>query len=248
MKKALDPPTNLALSNSLRLLEELGAVDCQWKSSKIKKNIKEDEILDVSSELTALGFHLATLPVDPRVGKMMIYGALFGCVDPLLTLAAAMSSRSPFMSPFDMRDQADEARKTFAVAGSDHLTILNAYNQWSDLKKNGNNRAVSSFLKENFLGRFALFQMEDLRKQYHSLLIDIGFLPKKFRLKDMNHVANANSHNIGLIKAVLCAGLYPNIVVAPRSVVASKSKEKNKKKIGEHAFRSHKRVRKSLLT
>ena len=83
----------------------------------------------------------------------MIYGALFDCVDPLLTLAAAMSSRSPFMSPFDMRDQADEARKTFAVAGSDHLTILNAFNQWSELKKNGNNRAVSLFLKENFLGR-----------------------------------------------------------------------------------------------
>ena len=94
----------------------------------------------------------------------------------------------------------------------------------------------------------SLFQMEELRKQYHSLLIDIGFLPKKFRLKDTNHAANVNSQNIGLIKAVLCAGLYPNIVVAPRSVVASNSKEKNKKKVGEHAFRSHKRVRKSLLT
>ncbi|MGK3744609.1 MAG: hypothetical protein ACI90V_011469 [Bacillariaceae sp.] len=243
LKKALDPPTNLAMSNSLKLLEELGAVDCQWKTNR---KIQEDEDLDVTSELTALGFHLATLPVDPRVGKMMIYGALFGCVDPLLTLAASMSSRSPFMSPFDQRDQADEARKTFAVAGSDHLTILNAFNQWSELRQKKGNRLVQSFLKENFLGRLTLFQIEDLRKQFHSLLIDIGFLPKKFQLKDMNHVTNANSQNRGLIKAVLCAGLYPNIIVAPRAVTSStavgggsKFKEKNNKNVGEHSFRSH---------
>lgn len=244
LKKALDPPTNLAMSNSLKLLEELGAVDCHWKTNR---KIDEDENLDVTSELTALGFHLATLPVDPRVGKMMIYGALFGCADPLLTLAAAMSSRSPFMSPFDLRDQADEARKTFAVAGSDHLTILNAFNQWSELRqKKGGNRVVQSFLKDNFLGRLTLFQIEDLRKQFHSLLIDIGFLPKKFQLKDMNHINNTNSQNTGLIKAVLCAGLYPNIIVGPRAVAAStagggggKSKEKNNKNVGEHAFRSH---------
>lgn len=241
------------MSNSLKLLEELGAVDCEWKTrykTKVTEGSKNG--IDVSSELTALGFHLATLPVDPRVGKMMIYGALFGCVDPLLTLAAAMSSRSPFLSPFDQRDQADEARKTFAVSGSDHLTILNAFNQWSELRHTKGQRAVQSFLRENFLGRITLFQMDDLRKQFHSLLIDIGFLPKYFRLKDKNHVANANSHNIGLIKAVLSAGLYPNIIVAPRSVVAGTSnsgggggkfKAKNNKNVGENAFRSHNKVR-----
>jgi len=173
---------------------------------------------------------------------MMIYGALFGCVDPLLTFAAAMSARSPFVSPFDQRDQADEARKTFSVAGSDHLTILNAFNQWSELRRTEGNRVVQSFLKENFLGRLTLFQMEDLRKQFHSLLTDIGFLPKKFRLKDMDHASNTNSQNQGLIKAVLCAGLYPNIIVAPRTVVGTAGgggPPKKGKKVGENAFRSH---------
>ena len=247
LKKALDPPSNLALSNSLRLLEELGAVDCQWKNRKntafssVREREKETEDLDVSSELTALGFHLATLPVDPRVGKMMIYGALFGCVDPLLTFAAAMSARSPFVAPFGQREQADEARKTFSVAGSDHLTILNAFNQWSELRRTSGNRVVNDFLKDNFLGRLTLFQMEDLRKQFHSLLTDIGFLPKKFRLKDLDHACNNNSQNAGLIKAVLCAGLYPNIIVAPRTVVAKpgEAPKKSDKKVGENAFRSH---------
>ncbi len=244
LKKALDPPSNLALSNSLRLLEELGAVDCQWKNQRNQifsstKEKEKEEDLDVTSELTALGFHLATLPVDPRVGKMMIYGALFGCVDPLLTFAAAMSARSPFVSPFEQREQADEARKTFAVAGSDHLTILNAFNQWSELRRTERNSVVNSFLKENYLGRLTLFQMEDLRKQFHSLLIDIGFLPKKFRLKDMDHASNNNSQNQGLIKAILCAGLYPNIIVAPRTVVSKAPPKKSDKKVGENAFRSH---------
>ena len=233
LKKALDPPSNLALSNSLRLLEELGAIDCRWTNkrnlivSSTHEKEKKEEDLDVSSELTALGFHLATLPVDPRVGKMMIYGALFGCIDPLLTFAAAMSARSPFVSPFDQRDQADEARKTFSVAGSDHLTILNAFNQWSELRRTEGNRVVNSFLKENFLGRLTLFQMEDMRKQFHSLLTNIGFLPKKFRLKDMDHSCNNNSQNQGLIKAVLCAGLYPNIIVAPRTVVGNAPPKKS---------------------
>jgi len=247
LKRALDPPTNLALSNSLKLLEQLGAVDCKWQQNqkqlfaetKYEETLKEEANLDVSSELTALGFHLATLPVDPRVGKMMIYGALFGCVDPLLTLAASMSARSPFISPFDQREQADEARKKFSTDGSDHLTILNAFNQWSELRQSKGNRAVQSFLKDNFLGRLTLFQMEDLRKQFHSLLRDIGFLPPNFRLKDMSHSANANSHNVGLLKAVLCAGLYPNIIVAPRSVMSPMPSKPSDKKVGELAFRSH---------
>ncbi|CAN0479835.1 unnamed protein product, partial [Discosporangium mesarthrocarpum] len=51
--------------------------------------------------LTALGFHLATIPVEPRIAKMMLYGAIFDCVNPALTIAATMSSRHPFIAPFD---------------------------------------------------------------------------------------------------------------------------------------------------
>jgi HrpA-like RNA helicase len=170
---------------------------------------------------------------------MMIYGALFGCTDPLLTLAASMSARSPFVSPFDQREQADQARKKFAEGSSDHLTILNAFNQWSELKKSQGNRAVVLFLKENFLGRMTLKQMEDLRKQFHSLLTDIGFLPQNFQLNDKEHAANANSSNKGLLNAALCAGLYPNILVAPKSAVSSAPPKPSDKKMGETALRSH---------
>ena len=72
--------------NSLKLLEGLGAVDCEWGEDDTTTSrpnapstveLTTCEKLQVGSNLTALGFHLATLPVDPRVGKMMIYGKSF---------------------------------------------------------------------------------------------------------------------------------------------------------------------------
>ncbi|KAG7344957.1 ATP-dependent helicase HrpA [Nitzschia inconspicua] len=246
LKKALDPPSDLALSNSLKMLEQLGAIYCHWQQNvrfadpKPADKDSEETSLRVNSELTALGFHLATLPVDPRVGKMIIYSSMLGCVDPLMTLAASMSARSPFVSPFSQREQADEARRKFSdETGSDHLTILNAFNQWTEMRlSKGNNRAVQVFLKDNFLGRLTLFQMEDLRRQFRSLLVDIGFLSSDFRLNDLNHASNANSNNIGLIRAVLCAGLYPNVIVAPKSVISSAPPRPSDKKMGEVPFRS----------
>jgi len=251
LTKAVDPPTALAIRNSLKLLEGLGAVECEWEDDDVPLNRSQQmvgpranetcETLSVSSGLTALGFHLATLPVDPRVGKMMIYGALFGCIDPALTIAAAMSARNPFMSPFDKREEADAARKQFSTLGSDHLTTLTAFDMWRELRRKRGDRAAQGFLRESFLSRLTLFQMEDLRRQFTDLLIDIGFLPKKFRCdlrKDIVYSdgPNKNSQNKELLKAILCAGLYPNILVAPRSLVSGKSD----KKVGECAFSSQK--------
>lgn len=253
LSKALDPPSDLAMSNSLQLLETLGAVECKWAKDPSEfrsRHAKASDTstrtfgeLQVSSELTALGFHLATLPVDPRVGKLIIYGSLLGCVDPAMTIAAGMSARSPFLSPFDQREEADEARRNFAVEGSDHLTVLNAFDQWKELKRRKKgNRIINTFLKENFLGRQTLHQMEDQKKQFTKLLKDIGFLPGSYTSgQDSNSIADINASNSGLIKAVLCAGLYPNIVVAPRTLLPQQGGKKNSQKVGECAFRSQRK-------
>jgi hypothetical protein len=107
-------------------------------------------LAETTAEMTALGFHLATLPVEPRIGKLISYGALFDCVDPALTIAAAaVSSKSPFAAPFGCRELADEARQNFAVDGSDHLTIiLEAFNQYR--------RLISMFYIINFMSLLLL--------------------------------------------------------------------------------------------
>ena len=137
-----------------------------------------------SSYLTALGFHLATLPVEARVGKMLIYGAMFQCLDPCLTIAAILSSRSPFMSPFDKREQADEAKKSFAVQSSDLLTNLNAFGEWKKLRGG----EARQFLHENFLSYQTLNNIEQMKRQFRGLLRDIGF--------QQSVGADMNSHNL----------------------------------------------------
>lgn len=51
---------------------------------------------------------MAYLPVEPRIGKMIIYGVIFRCLDPLLTIAAGLSYKDPFVTPLNFRQQADQ--------------------------------------------------------------------------------------------------------------------------------------------
>jgi HrpA-like RNA helicase len=64
------------------------------------------------------------MPVDVHAGKLLLFGAMLRCVRPVLTLAAALSARSPFLNPIDQRDAASAARRRFAAdLQSDHLTL-----------------------------------------------------------------------------------------------------------------------------
>lgn len=83
--------------------------------------------LDRQENLTPLGHHLAALPVDVRIGKLMLYGAIFGCIDAALTMAACLSYKSPFVSPFGKKEEAMKKKKSFSAGFSDQITTLMAY-------------------------------------------------------------------------------------------------------------------------
>eukprot|EP00939_MAST-03C_sp_MAST-3C-sp1_P003634 g3634.t1 len=91
---AVNPPLPVAINDSLASLRSLNALDP-----------------NNGDALTPLGFHLATLPVSPRIGKMIVYGAIFKCLSPILTIAASLSFRSPFVAPLEKRDEADRAKR-----------------------------------------------------------------------------------------------------------------------------------------
>ena len=223
--KAVDPPTELSIKNALQLLESLGATECNWDLTAAKS---ESNNLAVATSLTALGYHLASLPVHPRVGKLLIYGALFGVFDESSTIAAAMTSRSPFISSFDNRDAADESKRGFA--SDDHISILYAFNQWRELRQK-DGRHAKAFLRDHFLSYIALSNIMQLKKQLEKYMADIGFWSS-------SHRAEYNRHNtsecgdLHLVRAVIAAGLYPNIVIAPKSFSG--------KTAGEVAFRGQK--------
>ncbi|ENN82303.1 hypothetical protein YQE_01321, partial [Dendroctonus ponderosae] len=104
----IEPPIPENITSAIGRLQSVGAID------------KADN-------LTPLGHHLASLPVDVRIGKLMLYGAMFGCVDAALTIAACLSHKNPFVSPFGKRDEAHKKKMTFSAHFSDHITVLIAY-------------------------------------------------------------------------------------------------------------------------
>ena len=241
--QAIEPPPENAIASALRSLTELDAIDA-------------------TDELTPLGHHLAELPVDARLGKMMLYGAMFSCLDPVLTIAAGVGFRSPFVSPMDKRDEADEAKRKLAGAGatSDHLTLVRAYAGWIRAKARGRG-FERDFLAKTFLSQQTLRQISEMRQQYVELLDQIGFLRSGTGLlggkKDDDELddeknaeekstldataapfvpapkpppkrgkgartaaatralaeASVNAGNEPLVRAVICAGLFPNVAL-----------------------------------
>ena len=70
--------------------------------------------------MASAGRNLAQLPVDAKVGKLLVLGASLGCLSPALTIAACLSYKSPFSAPFGQQDAALRAKQGFAAAGATH--------------------------------------------------------------------------------------------------------------------------------
>ncbi|KAK9844162.1 hypothetical protein WJX81_006552 [Elliptochloris bilobata] len=190
----MEPPPHEAVTAALNALTTIGAV------------VRGREAL------TPLGVHLAALPVDVRVGKMLVHAAILGCLDPILTVAAAISSRSPFVSPLERREAADVAKRSFAREQSDHLAVLAAYQDWREARADGR-AAERAFCTDSFLSVRALEGIADLRRQFQQLLAEAGFLGGgRGRGRGCGwEAADAHAENMRLVKAVLVAGLYPNV-------------------------------------
>ena len=108
----------------------LGAACRIWQQVReAVQTLSELQALEGAQEtLTPLGHHLACLPCDVRIGKMLLFACMLRCLQPVLVIAAGLSVRSPFLTPFDKRDAAKQARCSFAAATrSDHLALLRAY-------------------------------------------------------------------------------------------------------------------------
>ncbi|KAK7905216.1 hypothetical protein WMY93_017823 [Mugilogobius chulae] len=189
LQKSLDPPSEKAVNLAIKNLTDLTA-------------------LDRSENLTALGIHLAHLPVEPHIGKLILFGALLGCLDPILTIAASLSFKDPFFIPLGKEKMADMRRKTLSRnSKSDHLTIVNAFKGWEEAKHRGA-RYEREFCWDNFLSANTLQMLHNMKGQFAEHLLHAGFVSSK---DPKDPKSNVNSDNDKLIKAVIVAGLYPKV-------------------------------------
>jgi len=148
--------------------------------------------------MTPLGVHLSHLPVDCRIGKLILLGAMFGVANDALTVAATLSYRSPFQSPLSKREEADRAKMAFATAQSDHLTVVRAYNEVDSIK----GHAKYDFCRENFLSIKTLQTIAGLKRQFLELLSAAGFVRPGLRSRAVESLGRRNGGCDGVALAL----------------------------------------------
>ena len=209
------PPAEEAVKSALRILHEVGAIKFEETLNKSKP----------SEKLTPLGWHISKLPVDVRLAKMLIYGTIFHCVDPVLTVAASLSCKSPFVAFVNEALQAKAKHKLFAHPQSDFMTLCNVFEAYNEAQTKGVSHA-RRFCSDNFLSYSALREMYDTRRHFIELLAGIGFLKSaksgtsnggrgaKFKWTQQSlsiSSYNANKDNHDVVHSIICAGLYPHV-------------------------------------
>ncbi|KAJ8670739.1 hypothetical protein QAD02_001998 [Eretmocerus hayati] len=159
----IEPPPANSVENSILALKEHGA-------------LTEDE------RLTSIGKTLARLPVDIAIGKMLIMGSLFHQIEPVLSLAAALSVQTPFTNKAYRDLSCEESRKDIESDQGDPISLLNAYREWLEIKSasTGDMRSGSSnskkWCRRRGLEEQRFYEMTKLCTQFKDLLEDCKLL------------------------------------------------------------------------
>lgn len=198
LAEALEPPPATGVDSALQNLVSLGA-------------------LTAEETLTPLGRLLAQLPVHPTLGKMIVLGIIFKCLDPMIILGAATHERDIFIRPLDRRAAADAARKRFGgQSNSDHLATLNAFYAAREAEKRGM-MTFQQVTQNNYLHRGAFTSISRTAEEIEQILRDAQLIDRNDSLMAAarygGHKVNVNSDSEQLVKALLVAGLYPNIAL-----------------------------------
>eukprot|EP00605_Chrysophyceae_sp_TOSAG23-4_P001927 GSChrysophyteH1.ASY1.ANO1.2130.1 assembled CDS len=140
--------------------------------------LKRMQALDENGEITPLGRHLSQLPCTPKVGRLLMYGCLLGCTQPLAYVAALLTSRSPFMTfpDQDSRDKLNAIKERFgAEAGgrSDQLVITSVCAAFEKCKGMS---AQRRFCQDHMLNFNRMTEIAKLARDFLSDLANIGLI------------------------------------------------------------------------
>lgn len=157
----LEAPSSRLIADGYQVLTELGAVDDK-------------------GELTSVGKELARIPVDPKVGRLLLAGRDFGCVREVLIIAAALSVQDPRERPFEAREAAERAQARFNDEKSDFLSFLHLWDFFSDaLKHKKSNRLLINTCHEHFLSHLRLREWRELHAQLADIASELGLIKRE---------------------------------------------------------------------
>jgi ATP-dependent helicase HrpA len=156
----LDPPDGRAIRDGIALLHELGAVD---DGSPLR--------------LTPTGRRLARLPVDPRLGRMVIEAQRLGCVREVLVIASGLSIQDPRERPAEQRQAADEMHRRFAGSGSDFLAFVELFDHLRAAQRERSGAAFRRLCAAEYLHYLRVREWRDLYSQLRQIAGEGGIRP-----------------------------------------------------------------------
>jgi ATP-dependent helicase HrpA len=156
----LDPPDPRFVRDGYRLLRELGAVDDR-------------------QQVGPMGRKLARLPVDPRLGRMILAGAELACLKEVLVIASALSVQDPRERPAESTAAADEAHGAFRDPRSDFLTLVRLWDAYQAERRHTSTSAQRRWARGRFLSFLRLREWHDIHQQLTGLVKDMGMKPNE---------------------------------------------------------------------
>uniref|UniRef100_A0AC35FL85 Pre-mRNA-splicing factor ATP-dependent RNA helicase PRP16 n=1 Tax=Panagrolaimus sp. PS1159 TaxID=55785 RepID=A0AC35FL85_9BILA len=169
----MDPPPQENMMNSMYTLWTLGA-------------------LDNAGQLTELGRTMADFPLDPALSKMLITSAKMGCSEEILSIVSMLSVPSIFIRPKGKEEEADSRKEKFQVSESDHLSLLNVYNEWKKKKWS------SRWCKDNYIQAKAMQRAREVRGQLQEIM----------ESDKLEIVSSGTDWDI--VRKCICSAYFPN--------------------------------------
>lgn len=183
----VDAPDNRQVQDGIRLLEELEA----FKPSKTKQNTKRI--------LSETGRQLARLPIDPRLAKMVLTAAKYGCVYEILIIVAALSIQDPRERPQEKQQSADDKHRRFADKNSDFLAFVNL---WHYLQTEQKKLSKNQFRRQCQKDYLNYLRVREWQEVYHQIRLSV---------REMGLPINSQPANYLAIHTALLSGLLSHI-------------------------------------
>lgn len=198
----VEPPETRAINDGVTLLRELGALaPPRPQQSKAGAPAGTGRGQSQGGGLTAVGQKLAQLPVDPRLGRMIVEAGKRGCVREVMILAAALTIQDPRERPTDKQQLAAEKHNRFRDENSDFTGFLNLWNYLQEKQQELSSSAFRRLCRAEFINYLRVREWQDLFTQLRQLARPLGITLDNKRLADP--VGNHDGIHISLLSGLL---------------------------------------------
>ncbi len=176
----VDAPDSRFIKDGYNLLKELGAVDAK-------------------NEINNVGRALSRLPVDPRIGRMLLEGDKKQSLKEVLIIAAALSVQDPRERPAEKKQQADQKHAEFRDEESDFITLLNVWNSFEEARQELSGNQLKQYCKKNFLNYMRMREWRDVHYQL------------RLQCKDLKLKENESGASYEAVHKAILAGFLSHV-------------------------------------